>query len=84
MSPQLDSQGLEPGGVDEKGRLAGDGVEADNVPEEPDLHGAGVVVAGEAAFAGAIVLFGDAARVSNGEVGAVNVMVEVGDVEHSV
>ena len=83
LPSEIDGQGLEPRRVDKEGRLAGYGIQADHVPEEPGLHGACVAVAWEAGFAGAVVFFGDVAGARGGEVGAVDVVVEVGDVEHS-
>ena len=84
LPSEIDGQGLEPRRVDKEGRLAGYGIQADHVPEEPGLHGACVAVAWEAGFAGAVVFFGDAAGARGGEVWAVDVVVEVGDVEHPV
>ncbi len=55
---EVDGEVGEPGRADQERRLARDGVEADDGPEEPRLHGAGVRVAGQPARGRRVVLPG--------------------------
>lgn len=75
---QVDAQVGEPGIADEEEGLAGHGIEADHVPEKLRLHGAGIAVAGEAVGRGAEVGLCNVAAAQDGEVLAVDEVVEVG------
>lgn len=67
----------EPRRADEKGRLPRHGVQANHVPQQPRLHGSRVAVAGQAVARRAVVGLCDEAAALDGQVLAVDKVVQV-------